>query len=203
MKNIETILKEHGVELPEAERDAILKDVNANYKTIAEYTKLTDSLANEKKKAEEATEALKKFDGLDPEAQKTAIADLEKKLADREKEFADTLAKRDFDEALAKALDEYKFTSKAAKASIAEKVRKAELKYRDGTILGLNDLMEQIKAEDADAFESAAGGAAKITEKGTGKGTGTGMTREEIFAIKDATQRQAAIAQNPQLFPKK
>ena len=200
MKNIETILKEHGVELPEAEREAIMKEVNANYKTIAEHTKLTDNLANEKKKAEDATEALKKFDGLDPEAQKNAIADLEKKLADRETEFADTLAKRDFDEALAKELDEYKFTSKAAKASIADKVRKSNLTYRDGKILGLGDLMEQIKSEDADAFEPAAGGAAKITEKGTGKGNGTGLTKDQIFAIKDASERQAAIQANPQLF---
>lgn len=201
MKNIETILKEHGVELPDDSKDAILKEVNANYKTIAEYNKLTDSLANEKQKVTDATEALAKFEGLDPEATKAEVASLKKKLDEQEKKFNETIAKRDYDDAIAKELDEYKFSSKAAKATIATKVKGANLAFKDGKILGFKDLIEQIRAEDADAFETAAAqGAAKITEKGTGKGNPTGMTKEQIFAIKDASERQAAIMANPHLF---
>lgn len=200
MKNIETILKEHGVELPDAEKDAILKEVNTNYKTIAEYTKLTDALNSEKQKVNDATEALAKFDGLDPEATKKEVESLQQKLKDQEKKFNETIAQRDYDDALAKELDEYKFTSKAAKASIATKVKGANLTFKDGKILGFKDLMEQIKEEDSDAFATATQAPAKITEKGTGKGNGGGMTKDQIFAIKDAGERQAAIMANPQLF---
>lgn len=200
MKNIETILKEHGVELPDAEKDAILKEVNTNYKTIAEYTKLTDALNSEKQKVADATEALAKFDGLDPEATKKEVESLQQKLKDQEKKFNETIAQRDYEDALAKELDEYKFTSKAAKASIATKVRGANLTFKDGKILGFKDLIEQIKEEDSDAFATAAQAPAKITEKGTGKGNGVGLTKDQIFAIKDAGERQAAIMANPQLF---
>lgn len=202
MKNIETILKEHGVELPDAERDAILKEVNANYKTIAEHQKLTDALANERQKVADATEALAKFEGLDPDATKKEVESLKKKLEEQEKKFNDTIAQRDYDDALAKGLDEYKFTSKAAKATIANKVKGANLMFKDGKILGLKDLIEQIKAEDEDAFaqESNSKQPAKVTEKGTGKSGTVGMTKDQIFAIKDAGERQAAIIANPQLF---
>lgn len=202
MKNIETILSEHNVALPDGERDAILKEVNANYKTIAEYTKLTEALASEKQKVAETTDALAKFDGMNPETTKSEVESLKKKLADQEKKFNETMAQRDYDDALAKELADYKFSSKAAKASIAEKVKKANLVFKDGKILGFSDLMEQIKAEDEDAFaNTAAPAAAKVTEKGTGKNSNGGtMTKDQIFEIKDASERQAAIQANPQLF---
>lgn len=199
MKNILAILQERGVEVPEAVRDDLLKDVNANYKTIAEFEKVTDKLTHANEQLTTATEALKKFEGFDPEAARKEAADLQKKLEEQEQKFAADLAERDNTAALERELGAYEFSSKAARESILAKVRGANLTLRDGKHVGFSELMEQIKAEDSDAFKAPEAPAAKITEKGTGR-TAPAMTREQIMAIKDATKRQAAIAENPQLF---
>lgn len=199
MKNIEMILKEKGIEIPEDVKAEVMKEIAENYKTIAEFTKVTDKLTNMETQVADATEALKKFEGLDPEAVKREVSDLQTKLAEQEKAFADKIAERDQNDALERELSDYEFTSRAARASIAEKVKSANLTYKDGKHLGFADLMEQIKAEDADAFKTATQ-AAKFTEKGTGKNNGVTMSRDDIFAIKDSAERQAAIKANPQLF---
>lgn len=199
MKNIEMILKEKGIEIPEDVKAEVMKEIAENYKTIAEFTKVTDKLANMETQVADATEALKKFEGLDPEAVKKEVSDLQTKLAEQEKAFADKIAERDQNDAFERELNDYEFTSRAARASIAEKVKSANLTYKDGKHLGFADLMEQIKAEDADAFKTAPQ-AAKFTEKGTGKNNGVTMSRDDIFAIKDSAERQAAIKANPQLF---
>lgn len=200
MKNIETILKENGVELSDECLTAIVKAVNENYKTIAEHTKLVNRAEKAEGQLGEATEALKKFEGLDAESVKRQIQDLQTSLAQKEQEYNDKIAERDRNDALERELNDYEFTSRAARASIAEKVKSANLTYKDGKHLGFADLMEQIKAEDADAFKTADKTTAKFTEKGTGKNGSVSMTKDQIFAIKDTAERQAAIAANPQLF---
>lgn len=200
MKNIETILKENGVELSDECLTAIVKAVNENYKTIAEHKKLAERAERAEGQLGEATEALKKFEGLDAESVKTQIQELQDSLKQKEQEFKDKIAERDRNDALERELNDYEFTSRAARASIAEKVKSANLTYKDGKHLGFADLMEQIKAEDADAFKTAEKTTAKFTEKGTGKNGSVSMTKDQIFAIKDTAERQAAIAANPQLF---
>lgn len=201
MKNIEAILKDRGVDIPAEIREEFLKEFNANYKTIAEYEKLTASLANEREKLEQVSESLKKFDGYDPDAAKQQAADLQKKLEETEKRFADEIAARDNNDALERELSAYEFSSKAARASILAKVKDANLTFRDGAHLGFAELMEQIKAEDADAFKTAAAPAAKFTERGTGRAGGPDITREQILAIRDASERQAEIDKHRELFP--
>lgn len=200
MKNIETILKENGIELTDESLAAVVKAVNENYKTIAEHTKLVNRAEKAEGQLAEATEALKKFEGLDAEGVKKQIQDLQASLTQKEQEYNEKIAERDRNDALERELNDYSFSSRAARASIAEKVKSANLPFKDGKHLGFADLMEQIKAEDADAFRTAAGTAAKFTEKGTGKNGSVSMTKDQIFAIKDTAERQAAIAANPQLF---
>lgn len=200
MKNVLAILQEMGIEVPEDKRDAVLKEVSTNYKTIAEFDKLQEKAQHASEQLATATDALKKFDGFDPDAARKAAEDLQKKLEEQETRFAAELAERDNNAALERELGEYTFSSKSARDSILSKVRGAGLVFKDGKHLGFAEFMEQMKAEDADAFKAPAAPAAKITEKGTGR-TAPAMTREQIVAIKDATERQAAIAANPQLFP--
>ena len=45
-----------------------------------------------------------------------------------------------------------KFSSEAAKRAIMAEVKDAGLKLKDGKILGLNDLIAQMKEKDASAF---------------------------------------------------
>lgn len=200
MKNIEMILKDRGIEIPEDVKADVLKEVAENYKTIAEFEKVTGKLSTADTQVKEMTEALKKFEGLDPDAVKQQVSELQDKLTAQREEFAKQIAERDQNDAFERELGEYEFTSRAARASIAEKVKSANLTFKDGKHLGFADLMEQIKTEDADAFKPTTGTVAKFTEKGTGKNSGTLMTRDQIFEIKDTAERQAAIKANPQLF---
>lgn len=72
MKNIHTILSELGITIPEDKKAEFDKAVAENYKTSAEFEKkvnrLTDDLAAEKKRADEAVETLKGFEGKDFDA---------------------------------------------------------------------------------------------------------------------------------------
>lgn len=127
-----------------------------NGKDIKKIQKDNDTLTAErdnwKAKAETAEETLKKFEGIDPEQIKTELADWKKKAEDAENDYNAKLYERDFADALKAALDEVKFSSEAAKKSVMADIKEAGLKLKDGKILGLNDLLAQMKESDASAF---------------------------------------------------
>ena len=142
-------------------------------------------------------------------------ADVKKALSEHyknAKEVAKTLSKvegeRDdwnFSDALKAALDDVKFSSEAAKKSVMADIKEAGLKLKDGKILGLNDLIEQMKQSDASAFvdesqQQAQQNQARFTTHVGHQQTPGSMTKKDIEAIKDPSERQAAIAQNIQLF---
>lgn len=84
-------------------------------------------------------------------------------------------------------------------------IKEAGLKLKDGKILGLNDLIEQMKQSDASAFvdesqQQAQQNQAMFTKPVGQQRTPGSMTKKDIEAIKDPSERQAAIAQNIQLF---
>ena len=164
---------------------------------------------NWKQRAETAEETLKKFDGVDLETMQTELADWKKKAEDAEKDYSSKIYERDFSDALKTELESVKFSSDAAKRAVMAEIKESGLKLKDGKMLGLSDLIGQIKERDASAFvdeeqEKAKQQAARFTVPGTGKSTGgTGaMTKDDIMKIKDASERQAAIAQNLNLFGK-
>ncbi len=176
------------------------KDVS---KLQKENEKLTADRDKEKERADTAEETLKKFDGVDVETMQAEIATWQQKAKDAEKDYADKLAQRDFEDALKEEIGGYKFTSEAAKKAIMAEIREAGLKVKDGKILGLSDLLAQMKEKDASAFvdekqeQLEAGRAKPFTGPLNPNGGGAKkMTREEIFGIKDRTERQKAIAEN-------
>lgn len=125
------------------------KDVNAEKKKTEKAEAERDQW---KDRAETAEETLKGFDGVDVAGLNKQIEDWKQKAADAEKEYQRQIYDRDFTDALIEAMEQYKFTSEAAKKAIMSEVKAEDLKLKDGKILGLSDLMEQIKAKDADAF---------------------------------------------------
>lgn len=125
------------------------KDVS---KLQKENEKLTADRDKEKERADTAEETLKKFDGVDVETMQAEIATWQQKAKDAEKDYADKLAQRDFEDALKEEISGYKFTSEAAKKAIMAEIREAGLKVKDGKILGLSDLISQMKEKDASAF---------------------------------------------------
>lgn len=209
-KLIET-LKSFGIEIPADKQSDVKKALSEHYKNIAEHNKAVSKLETDrdtwKEKAETAEETLKGFEGIDPAQVQTELATWKKKAEDAEENAKKQLYERDFADALKSELENVKFTSEAAKKAVMADIKEAGLKLKDGKILGLNDLINQMKEKDASAFVDEAQEQAKqnaasfTTPRGPQTPPGT-MTRKDIEGIKDATERQAAIAQNLHLFGK-
>lgn len=180
-----------------------------NGKDLKKLQKENDNLTSDrdtwKEKAETTEETLKSFEGIDPAQVQTELATWKKKAEEAEENAKKQLYERDFADALKTELESVKFTSEAAKKAVMADIKEAGLKMKDGKILGINDLINQIKEKDSSAFvdeaqERAEQNAARFTRpRGTQTPPGT-MTRKDIEGIKDATERQAAIAQNLHLF---
>ncbi len=213
MQNIEAILKELGIEVPEDKKTDLTKKVSENYVTKAEHDKKISRAESDrdtwKEKAETAEEALKGFEGINPAEMEAKLAEYKQKAEDAEKDRDQKLYERDFADALKAELDGVKFTSEAAKKAVMADIKEAGLKLKDGKILGLNDLIAQMKEKDASAFvdeeqENAQRNAAHFgpvtAPRGQQTPPGGTKTREEILGIKDRAERQKAISENISLF---
>lgn len=209
MQKLIDTLKSFGIEIPEDKQADVKKALSEHYKNAKEVAKTLSKVEGErdswKERAETAEETLKSFDGIDPANIQTELAGWKKKAEDAEKEFNAKIYDRDFSDALKTALDDVKFSSEAAKKSVMADIKEAGLKLKDGKILGLNDLIEQMKQSDASAFvdesqQQAQQNQAMFTKPVGQQQTPGSMTKKDIEAIKDPSERQAAIAQNIQLF---
>ena len=192
-EQIQFVMAENGKDLTKLQKE------NGDLKTDRD---------NWRSKAETAEETLKKFDGVDLETIRSELADWKKKAEDAEKDYKQKIYERDFSDALKNELESVKFSSDAAKRAVMAEIKESDLKLKDGQILGLSDLIGQIKERDASAFvdeqqQKAQQQAARFTVPGTGRSTGSAMTtKKDIMSIKDPTERQAAIAENLSLFGK-
>lgn len=209
MQKLIDTLKSFGIEIPEDKQADVKKALSEHYKNAKEVAKTLSKVEGErddwKERAETAEETLKSFDGIDPANVKSELETWKQKAADAEKEFNAKIYDRDFSDALKEALDNVKFSSEAAKKSVMADIKEAGLKLKDGKILGLNDLIEQMKQSDVSAFvdesqQQAQQNQARFTTHVGYQQTPGSMTKKDIEAIKDPSERQAAIAQNIQLF---
>ena len=136
--------------------DQIKYVMSENGKDLTKVQKENESLSTErdnwKKRAEDAEGTLKGFEGKDFDA------------IQKERDEWKQIYERDFSDALATAMEEYKFSSEYAKNAVVAEIKAAGLKLVDGKIIGLNDMMENIKSKDASAF---------ITEQQENKATFT------------------------------
>lgn len=207
MQNIEAILKQFGLEVPKEQSEDFRKVFHENYKTVKDYEKVESDRDKWKGQAETAEETLKRFDGVDLETMQAELDTWKQKAETAENDYKQKIYDRDFSDALKTEMESIKFSSEAAKKAVMAEIKESGLKLKDGKILGLSDLIGQIKERDASAFvdeqsEKAKQQAARFTTPGTGKtpgGHGT-MTKKDIYAIKDPSERQAAIAENLGLF---
>ena len=108
MKNIETILKEAGLEVTAEQLAAIDKEVKENYKTAVDYDKQKDKLAAAEDKVKTLTESLDKFKDVDADKLNSEIADLKEQLAKKDSDCKAQIADRDFDEIVKDAIAEAK-----------------------------------------------------------------------------------------------
>lgn len=209
MQNIEAILTELEIEVPAEKKTELTKKVLENYVTKGEYDKKVNRLESDrdtwKEKAETAETTLKSFDGVDVEGMKQSIADWKAKAEKAEQDAKEQLYQRDFADALKTELESVKFSSEAAKKAIMAEIKEAGLTMKNGKILGLNDLIEQMKKEDASAFvddnqQKAQQNAAKFTTS-VQKGSGTGGTiTKEDFKKMNLDERLKLKQSDPDLF---
>lgn len=191
MKNIIEICKDFGFEVPAEKHADFLKAVAAEYKTNAEHGKVADKLAAATKRAETAEEALKGFEGIDPAKVAEQLAEANRKVKEAQEEAQKQIAERDFNDALKVELDKIQFTSAAARRDVEAQIRAAGLKQKDGAILGLTDLLNQIKTAEADAFvdvhqQQLEGNKAKFTAPNGGNPIpGKKYTMGEIMKMKN------------------
>lgn len=182
-----------------------------NGKDLKKLQKENDNLSADrdtwKEKAEAAEATLKGFEGVDLETMQRELSEWKQKATEAEKKAQEQLYERDFSDALKAELESVKFSSEAAKRAAVADIKEAGLKFKDGKILGLNDLLAQMKENDASAFvddaqQQVQQNMARFTAPVGKQNTPGTMTRKDIEAIKDPSERQSAIASNLHLFGK-
>ena len=178
-----------------------------NGKDLKKLQKENDNLTSErdtwKEKAEAAETTLKGFEGVDLETMQKELSDWKQKAADAEKNAQEQLYERDFSDALKTEFEGIKFSSEAAKRAIMAEVKASGLKLKDGKILGLNDLLSQMKEKDASAFiddaqQQAQQNMARFTApiKGT---TGGALTKSDFKGM--SLDAKIELKQkNPELY---
>lgn len=188
-------LKVGDTPLPKEVIDAIMdengKDIEAAKKQFADYDGL-------KEKLKVAEDSLKAFDGIDPANIKNQLEEANRKIKEAEENAQKQLDERDFNDALKGELDALKFSSTAARKSIEAEIRNAGLKLKNGKILGLSDLIEQMKKDDAEAFVDVQNPPARFTNPSSNNQQRANGKKSvaDIMAITDRSERRAAIAQN-------
>lgn len=147
MKNFETIMSEAGIELTDEQKSAITKAMAENYKPIADWQKQVDKVTSLVDQLNTTTEAMKKFDGVDPEALKNQIAELNQKLSDKESEYQTQIADRDFQDMLKESIASVKGkNAKAITALLDLDTLKASKNQKEDIAAALKGLTE---AEDS------------------------------------------------------
>jgi len=175
MKNIESILKEFGLEIPEDKKEDFRKAFHENYKTVVDYGKIETDRDSWKEKAETAEETLKGFEGIDPSKIKDEIADWKKKAEDAEKEYSAKMAEHEKAELLKEAFADIEFTSESAKKAIMQQISEG-VTVKNGKLIGFKDLLEDVKNADASAFvdkeqQNREQSKAKFTQQMNGNGS--------------------------------
>lgn len=148
MKDIRAILNDY--DLTDEQREAIAKEVRANYKTIADWQKKADRIAELEEANAAFAEKVKALeaDGEQAEALRKQVADYEAAEAARVAEAEKAKAEADFRKSFEEAVGNRKF----ANDMIAEAVfRKAYDRCKDETGFDVGKALEEA-VKDADGI---------------------------------------------------
>ena len=137
---------------------------------------------------------------------KTSGGDWEEKYNNVKKEFDDYKAEQAWKEAKAAKETAYRELLKTAGVdekrieTIMKVTNLDDIEMADGKIKDADTLADGIKTEWADFIPSDGGKSPVKVDTGVKIGGGSPVTKESIMKIKDASQRQKAIAENIALF---
>jgi hypothetical protein len=200
MKNIHTILSEIGITIPDDKKAEFDKAHAENYKTSAEFEKkvnrLNDDLAAEKKRADDAVETLKGFEGKDFDAITKDRDEWKRKhdeaIANHKNEQED----REFNEILSAAISESKGKNEKAIMALLdmEKLRSSRNQEKD-----IKSALDALRTDSGYLFDDN-GGTPQIVASGNPNPANGKVTREDIMKISDRAERRAAMAKHQYLF---
>lgn len=200
MKNIHTILSEIGITIPDDKKAEFDKAVAENYKTSAEFekkvTRLNDDLTAEKKRADDAVETLKGFEGKDFDAITKDRDEWKRKhdeaVANHKKEQED----REFNKILSAAISESKGKNEKAIMALLdmEKLRSSRNQEKD-----IKSALDALRTDSGYLFDDN-GGTPQIVASGNPNPANGKVTREDIMKISDRAERRAAMAKHQYLF---
>ena len=199
MKNIETILSELGITVPDDKKEALGKAVGENYKTIAEFEKQATKLANMTTRAETAEETLKGFEGKDFDAITRERDQWKTKHEELVAAHQREKDEQEFNDSLSAAISTAKGKNGKAISALLDLDTLRGSKNRDKDI---QTALEGLRAEHGYLFEDN-GGNPYFDKGGSGgdrRHDGGKLTRESIMAMTDRAARREAIANNQHLF---
>jgi DNA-directed RNA polymerase subunit F len=172
MKNIEAILKDLGIEVPEDKKADLNKAVNENYKTIADWQKQKDKVEDLTGQLQEAKDGLKKFEGVDAAGLQEQITKLNKQLEDKDAEYQAKIADRDFSDLLGETITKYKgINPKAIKALLDVEALKASKNQKADVDKAVADLTTAEDSKMLFGETSPVGKANPIGKVGGGSGS--------------------------------
>ena len=125
-------------------------------------------------------------------------AELNKKVEETDNHYKGILEARDKEDAVNRAIDGLEFSSISAKKSVIAEIKSKNLQLEDGKLIGVQDVIDNLKESDPNAFKSPS-----EVKKFTGakrESQTKEMTKEDILKIKNSAERKEAIAQHKELF---
>lgn len=127
MKDIKAIIEEHAADLSEEAKAAILKDVRASYKTVAEYSKKTDRIAELESQAQAIGEKAARLEGesMELEELRAQLAAVQKAEADRKAEAERAEALSRFRDSFDAALNGRKFANSIVEDTVFNRAYEA------------------------------------------------------------------------------
>lgn len=151
MKNILTILKELGIEVPKDKEESLNSAVSENYKPVADYDKQKEKLdaANETIKANDTAikDLQTKLDGfkdVDVSGLNQRITDLETEKANIQKDYDAKIADRDFNDLVKESIAAFKGkNAKAITALLDVDTLKASKNQKEDIAAALKALTEK------------------------------------------------------------
>lgn len=202
MKNYEAILTELGIEIPEDKKDTLKTQMAENYRTKADYDKVTAKRDEYKTSLDDVQTKLDAFNDVD-------VNDLNKQISDLKNQIAKDKAERDAEAlrsqrqaTIDELLNGKKFVNDITEKAIREGIM-AGLEKNDGK--SAESILTSL-THDKDGNELgnifASGGekrpawGAQMNNKPSAKP----LTKDDIMNIRDTTARQRAIAENAHLF---
>lgn len=195
MKNIFDILSSLGIEIPEDKKDALEKELAANYKTVAEYDKQAGKLSQALDKLKTAEDGLKAFEGVDVTDLQGQIAKLQGDLSAKDAAYAEKVANMEFDALLTSAVT-------AARGKNAKAIRALldvdALKSSKNQEADIQAALEALQKDNEYLFESDKEPLPNIVLPAKGKEPVT--VTKESFAKMGYRERVAIKKENPELY---